>query len=191
MHLPSKRSLSSRLESRLSLRSCLSISALILLDSFASSVMQQAIMDSRVITTAFGDPNPDLTHFYGPLPFATASKEEQDGFGITLFKNAGCLMVDVTLNRWSKRDPSLLIQTHLSSKAKDWMRLEARCESKNLPCYQTHSSPVFSICNDYQPESRRDTLACHDIRAVLCCLAKLTAPVPRLTATLSISCPDL
>lgn len=43
--------------------------------------MQQAIMDSRVITTAFGDPNPDLTHFYGPLPFATASKEEQDGFG--------------------------------------------------------------------------------------------------------------
>jgi len=159
--------------------------------------MQQAIMDSKVITTAFRDPNPDLTHFYGPLPFATVSKEEQDGFVGMLFKNAACdpgcfLMVHV--NRSSKiehHNLSLLIQTGLSNKAKDWMRLEARCESKDLPTIRPTQALFLIICDDYQLESRRDKLACHDIRAVLCCLAKLTAPVPRITATLSISYPDL
>lgn len=47
--IPSSSSFSSLLESRLSRRSCLSISALIRLDSFASSLRQQAIMDSSVI----------------------------------------------------------------------------------------------------------------------------------------------
>lgn len=40
----------------MSRRSCLSISALIRFDSFASSLRQQAIMDSRVIPSGFGSP---------------------------------------------------------------------------------------------------------------------------------------
>lgn len=48
-HIPRRRSLSSLLASRLSRRSCLSISALILFDSLASSLKQQAIIDSSVI----------------------------------------------------------------------------------------------------------------------------------------------
>lgn len=48
--LPSRRSFSSLLASLLSRRSCFSISALIRLDSFASSLRQQAIMESKVIT---------------------------------------------------------------------------------------------------------------------------------------------
>lgn len=40
----------------MSRRSCLSISALIRFDSFASSLRQQAIMDSRVIPSSFGSP---------------------------------------------------------------------------------------------------------------------------------------
>lgn len=48
--LPKRRSFSSRLASLLSRRSCFSISALIRLDSFASSLRQQAIMESKVIT---------------------------------------------------------------------------------------------------------------------------------------------
>lgn len=40
----------------MSRRSCLSISALIRFDSFASSLRQQAIMDSRVIPSALGSP---------------------------------------------------------------------------------------------------------------------------------------
>lgn len=71
------------------------------------------------------------------------------------------------------------------------MRLEARCESKDLPTIRPTQALFLIICDDYQLESRRDKLACHDIRAVLCCLAKLTAPLPRITATLSISYPDL
>ncbi len=48
--LPSRSSFSSLLASLLSRRSCFSISALIRLDSFASSLRQQAIMESKVIT---------------------------------------------------------------------------------------------------------------------------------------------
>lgn len=48
--LPKRRSFSSLLASLLSRRSCFSISALIRLDSFASSLRQQAIMESKVIT---------------------------------------------------------------------------------------------------------------------------------------------
>lgn len=47
--LPRSSSFSSRRASLLSRRSCLSISSLILLASFASSLRQHAIMDSRVI----------------------------------------------------------------------------------------------------------------------------------------------
>lgn len=46
---PSSSSFSSLLASLLSRRSCFSISALIRLDSFASSLRQQAIMESKVI----------------------------------------------------------------------------------------------------------------------------------------------
>lgn len=52
--LPSRRSFSSLLASLLSRRSCFSISALIRLDSFASSLRQQAIMESKVITAWAG-----------------------------------------------------------------------------------------------------------------------------------------
>lgn len=51
-HSPSSSSFSSRRASRLSRRSCFSISALIRLDSFTSSLRQHAIMDSRVIVPA-------------------------------------------------------------------------------------------------------------------------------------------
>lgn len=50
--VPSRSSFNSRLASRLSRRSCLSISALIRFDSLASSLRQQAIIDSKVIPTA-------------------------------------------------------------------------------------------------------------------------------------------
>lgn len=49
-HSPSRSSLSSLLASLLSRRSCFSISELIRLASFASSLRQQAIMESKVIT---------------------------------------------------------------------------------------------------------------------------------------------
>lgn len=49
--IPSSSSFSSRLASLLSRRSCFSISALMRLDSFASSLRQQAIMASKDITT--------------------------------------------------------------------------------------------------------------------------------------------
>lgn len=55
-NIPRRSNFSSLLESRLSRRSCLSISALIRFDSFASSLRQQAIMDSRVIPSGFGSP---------------------------------------------------------------------------------------------------------------------------------------
>lgn len=63
-HIPRSSNFSSLLESRLSRRSCLSISALIRFDSFASSLRQQAIMDSRVIPSGFSSPvktGPDHT----------------------------------------------------------------------------------------------------------------------------------
>ncbi len=50
--VPSSSSFNSRLESRLSRRSCFSISELIRFDSLASSLRQQAIIDSKVIPTA-------------------------------------------------------------------------------------------------------------------------------------------
>lgn len=54
--LPNRSSFSSLLASLLSRRSCLSISALIRFDSFASSLKQQAIMDSKVITAKCKSP---------------------------------------------------------------------------------------------------------------------------------------
>lgn len=53
-HLPKSSSFSSLRASLLSRRSCFSISALIRLDSFASSLRQQAIMGSKVITAWAG-----------------------------------------------------------------------------------------------------------------------------------------
>ena len=50
--LPNSRSLSSRLASRLSLRSCRSISALIRFCSFCSSDRQHAILDTKMGLTA-------------------------------------------------------------------------------------------------------------------------------------------
>lgn len=59
---PSSSSFSSRRASRLSLRSCFSISALMRFDSFTSSLRQQAIMDSRVMVAARpGRPRPPPT----------------------------------------------------------------------------------------------------------------------------------
>lgn len=52
-NLPSNSSFSSRLVSLLSLRSCFSISALIRLDSFASSLRQQAITESKAINMSW------------------------------------------------------------------------------------------------------------------------------------------
>lgn len=66
--LPSRSSFSSLLASLLSRRSCFSISALIRLDSFASSLRQQAIMESKVITAWAGGKKARLRRGVGLTP---------------------------------------------------------------------------------------------------------------------------
>ncbi|MEQ2167550.1 hypothetical protein GOODEAATRI_005236, partial [Goodea atripinnis] len=68
--LPRSNSFSSRRASLLSRRSCRSISSLIRLASFASSVRQHAIMDSRVILGAFPFSNTLYTPLVRPCLFS-------------------------------------------------------------------------------------------------------------------------
>lgn len=82
LHLPSRSSFSSLLASLLSRRSCFSISALIRLDSFASSLRQQAIMESKVITAWAGGKKARLRRGVGLTPhtkYQIKKKKEEEG----------------------------------------------------------------------------------------------------------------